>query len=105
MTPNLPEEVYVALLKSKTPTQEAFRLRQSEDSLSIAATQRKARGTLTCKGYAVLSVAAVNAIPGLHVQIKRAELQPVTGAIDPEYLEVMGLPLFQFCRSQHIRLR
>ena len=94
MTSSLPEEVYVALLKSKTPTQEAFRLRQSEDSLSIAATERKARGTLKCKGYAALSVAGINAIPGLHVQIKRAELQPTPGIIDPDYLEVIGLPLY-----------
>ncbi|HUE03441.1 MAG TPA: hypothetical protein VMR62_28025 [Bryobacteraceae bacterium] len=99
MTPSLPEEVYVALLKSKTPTPEAFRLRQNEDSLSIAATERKARGTLKCKGYAVLSVAGINAIPGLYVQIKRAELQLVPGIIDPDYLEVMGLPLFDFVEA------
>ena len=64
-----------------------------EDSLSIAATELKARGTLKCRGYAVLSTAKVNAIPGLYVQVKRAEEQPA-GVIDPEYLEVMGLPPF-----------
>jgi hypothetical protein len=41
----------------------------------------------------VLSTAKVNAIPGLYVQVKRAEEQPA-GVIDPEYLEVMGLPPF-----------
>lgn len=95
MTPGLPDKVYIALLKSKTPTADAFKLRPNgEDSLSIAATERKARGTLKCKGYAVLLTAKINAIDGLRVQVKRPSEQPDENITDPDYLEIMGLPIF-----------
>jgi hypothetical protein len=95
----IPSEVYRALTKKLPATPEAFKLRPArgdkplEDGLSIAATDAKARGTLTCHGCAVLSVDKILKIPGLTVIPKRPHLQLDPNNPDEELLEVLGLPL------------
>ncbi len=88
-------EVYRALTKEGIASDKSFRLNPNEDSLSIALTVKKALGTLTCRGFAVLTVGRIQAIPNLRVQVKRPELQAPEGPLDYELLEVMGLPRFQ----------
>src|SRR4249919_2763082 len=101
----LPPEtrVHRALLKNSSPTIEAFKLRPArtgtngpvppEDSLSLAKTETKARGTLKCKGCICLTVGDIESIPGLSVQIKRLALQDNPEQPDEDMLEVMGLPM------------
>jgi hypothetical protein len=85
---------YRALTKERIPTDKSFRLRPNEPTLSIALTEEKAIGTLQCKGIAKMSLTLIRAICGLAVQVKiEGQLDPANP--DRDFLEILGLPLFE----------